>query len=328
MKISSIIDIVDGSLTNRPSISFVYNIKTNAKRVIEGDLFIAKSQKDLELAVSKGAFAIIYDFDTEILDDEIAWIKVDSTHTALIKLFRFKLSSLDIKAYYCDMFTYEVLSIYKSSNKNLKFISNNLENSVKAIETINEESIIVCSNKELLNKIYPNSLNFSHGQYPVTNLISHSLFETSFSYRDHYFSRLKIPSLYIHQFLDICEFLNHNIEPSKLRKLSFFKPIFLDKFINIIEYGKSDKFIIAQKNLSLVKDEILHLQSKYKYAKTLIVTPQIIEGIDDKQYVLTSLKKLKSFLKEHQFNCLYLVGYDIAKVEKALNRSNHLQTLF
>ena len=38
MQISSILDIVDGELLNSPSISFIYSIKTNAKKIKEGDL--------------------------------------------------------------------------------------------------------------------------------------------------------------------------------------------------------------------------------------------------------------------------------------------------
>ena len=64
MKISSLIDIIEGELINSPSISFIYNIKTNAKKVNEGDLYIAKNPNDLALAIKNGAFAIIYDFYT------------------------------------------------------------------------------------------------------------------------------------------------------------------------------------------------------------------------------------------------------------------------
>ena len=63
MKISSIIDIIDGELLSSPSISFVYNIKVNSKKIVEGDLFITKNPNDIEEAIANGAFAIIYDFD-------------------------------------------------------------------------------------------------------------------------------------------------------------------------------------------------------------------------------------------------------------------------
>ena len=53
MQISSILDIVDGELLNSPSISFIYSIKTNAKKIKEGDLFIAKDLNSLEKSTVK-----------------------------------------------------------------------------------------------------------------------------------------------------------------------------------------------------------------------------------------------------------------------------------
>jgi len=66
VQISSILDIVDGSLLNSPSISFIYSIKTNSHKVKEGDLFIAKNTNEIELAIKNGAFAIIIDTNASI----------------------------------------------------------------------------------------------------------------------------------------------------------------------------------------------------------------------------------------------------------------------
>lgn len=102
MQISSILDIVDGSLLNSPSISFIYSIKTNALKVKEGDLFIAKNINEIELAIKNGAFAIILDTNVPIIDNEIAWIKVKNIDISIIKLIRFKLAIKDIDAYFCE----------------------------------------------------------------------------------------------------------------------------------------------------------------------------------------------------------------------------------
>ena len=96
MQISSILDIVDGSLLNSPSISFIYSIKTNSKKVKEGDLFIVKDLNDIEIAIKNGAFAIILETNSPILDNEIAWIKVKNIDDCIIKLIRYKLSILNL----------------------------------------------------------------------------------------------------------------------------------------------------------------------------------------------------------------------------------------
>jgi ferrochelatase len=115
VQISSILDIIDGKLLNSPSISFIYSIKTNAKKVKEGDLFIAKDLNDIELAIKNSAFAIIVEENHPIIDNEIAWIKVTSLETTVIKLIRYKLSILNLEAYSCDKVTYQLLRIYSSA---------------------------------------------------------------------------------------------------------------------------------------------------------------------------------------------------------------------
>lgn len=323
MKISSIIDIVDGELKNSPSISFVYNIKVNANKILEGDLFIAKNPKDINVAISNGAFAIIYDFDNvEILDNEIAWIKVKSSQESLIKLFRFKLSHLDLEVYYCDKITFDLINIFKNTNKNIKTISHKIDHSIRIIENTKSSEIIFCSNKELLNNIYPKYKIFNKSNYNIENLIEHSLFETSFSYNGTFFSKLKISSLYINQFLDVHNFLKEELDLKKLVKLQHFKPIFIDKFINLIEFGKSNKFIITQKDFSLINSEIDFIDTKFKYGKTLYITSKFIPNFKKEQIIFSKIKKIKEYLKTKEFNAVYLIGYDKSKIEKYLDLSS------
>lgn len=329
MKINSIIDIVGGELLNSPSISFIYNIKTDPKKVIEGDLFIATSLFDIEEAIHRGAFAIIIDANVKITDNEIAWIRVDSINNSLIKLFRFKLSCLDLTVFYCDEITFELLKIYKSNNKNIQFISNNLEESINIIENVSADDIFFSCKKELLNKIYPHNSDFNK-EHAINNLIEHSLFETTFSYEDFYFPKLKIPSLYINQFLDVFTFFKESQESldlNRVKKVNNFKPLFVDKFLSLIEYGKSDKFILVQENQSLIHNEIQYIKKRYKYAKTIYITRQYVEHLEEDQHILPDLKSLKDFLKDLTFNCIYIIGYSLDDVEYVLSQSSHTQTL-
>ncbi len=67
-----------------------------------------------------------------------------------------------------------------------------MENLFKYIDEINDKDIIISSNESILSKIYPNNKNFNdiHKISMVENLIEHSLFETSFSYGNKFFSRI------------------------------------------------------------------------------------------------------------------------------------------
>ncbi|WP_419764778.1 MAG: peptidoglycan synthetase [Arcobacter sp.] len=329
MNISSVIDIIDGKLQNSPSVSFIYNIKTDAKKVIEGDLYLAKNIKDTQTAIKNGAFAIVHDFEIEVLDNEIAWIRVNSLEETLIKLFRFKFSTFNLEVYYCDKVTFDLINIYKALNKKIKMIFSNLESCVKIIENINEDEIFICSNEELIKSIYPNYKPFSKQTYKINNLIEHSLFETSFSYKEIFFHKLKLSSLYINQFLDVYNFFNLELDLQKLMKLNHFKPIFVDKYLNIIDFGRSNKVIICQKNLELILDEIKYLEEKYKYGKTIFITPLFIENFNQQQIILEDIGNLKKVLKNEYFNALYIIGYDKSKIEDTLKlSSNETSELF
>ena len=332
MQISSILDIVDGELLNSPSISFIYSIKTNAKKVKEGDLFIAKNSNDIELAIKHGAFAIIIEENFPIIDNEIAWIKVKEIEISIIKLIRYKLSVLNLEAYFCDIVAYQLLKLYSSSfSKRIKLIPNKLENLFKNIDELEEKNIIVSSNPEILNKIYPQNKSFNEitTTLEIENLIEHSLFETSFSFKGVYFSKLKISSLYLAQFLRVYNFLDGNLDFNKLKQFNNLKPLFIDRNLNLIEFGKSDRFIICQDIKNLYEYEILYLKIKYKYAKTLFITLSYIKYLpQEEQIIINNLDELKPMLKKLKFNAVYLIGFNYNQVQEYFLRNEHQLTLF
>lgn len=327
MQISSIVDIVEGNLVNSPSISFIYDIKTKLNKIHEGDLFIARNQSQIEEALNKGAFGVIYDFDTPITDNEIAWIRVKDTKSAITKLIRYKLINLNINAFYCSKTTFELLDIYaKSNNSPIKLIDN-IFGDINLFEDMQNIKTIFCSDKNLLDNIYPNNKKFELKNYSINNLIEHSLFETTFSYGDMYFSRLKLPSLYINEFLNIYELHENNLDLNKLKKLNYFKPVFIDKYFEAIDYGHSNRFIISCVDYIIAKKEINHLREKYKYAKTIIIAPKNLSLEISADFYIDNLNEIKSLLKNVKFNALYIVGYNSEEIGFIIAKNNNKSLL-
>jgi ferrochelatase len=83
---------------------------------------------------------------------------------------------------------------------------------------------------------------------------------------------------------------------SKLKQFYNFKPLFLDKNLNLVDFGKSDKFVLCQNSDSLVKKEFQFLEKKYKYAKILFITSHKLDFIKKNQLVLKNIEDLKSTL--------------------------------
>lgn len=331
MQISSILDIVDGSLLNSPSISFIYSFKTKVNRVKEGDLFITKNLNDIELAIKNGAFAIIIEENHPIIDNEIAWIKVKNIDLSIIKLIRFKLSTKNLETYYCKKATYDLLKIYSNNlHKNIKLIPNSLDNFLKYLDDIEDNDILISQNEVTLNKIYPKNFDFDSTIKldKIDNLIEHSLFETTFSYKNIYYSRIKISSLYLENFLKVFTFINETLDFSKLKSFNHIKAIFLDKNINIVEFGKSDKFIISQNDDTLYENEIIYIKNKFKYAKTLFISSSNVKINNEDMLIISNLEDLKPLLKSTKFNCVYIIGFDYKDILEYLMKSEKLLTLF
>lgn len=325
MKIFSIIDIIDGELLNTPSISSVYSFSSNLNKVKEASLFFAKTQEDALKALNSGAFAIVFEDNFNIENEEIAIIKVENLQLAMIKLIRFKLSSLNLNAFYCDGITYDILRIYKNLKKNLFLLPNKIEDIFETLDYIKDDDYIFTKFHDLLNKIYPKNSKFEKNinNNDIKNLIEHSLFETTFSYKDRYFYKVKISSLYIKNLINVCNFFEDGIDITKLKSFSNFKTIFLNTNLQAVEFGKSNKFLICQDDLSLVKDEILFIKTKYKYAKYIFITENHLDFLDkNEQIVAKNCEHLKKVLISSNFNAAYLVGFDYYKTLEFFQQDN------
>ena len=155
MQISLLVDIVKGELVIAPLISFITQIETNPSKVKDGVLFVAKNTKDIPLAIQNGAFAILFDKDTVIIDNEIAWIKVDSTKEALLRLIRFYLSSKNLQGYFCNSVSFDMLKLYAYLNKNLLFLTNDIFDDFKLLLNIENNSIIFSTDIKYINTLMP-----------------------------------------------------------------------------------------------------------------------------------------------------------------------------
>ena len=332
MKISSIVDIVDGELLNSPSISFINNISSDANKVKTSDMFIAKNIEDLKIALQNGAYAVIFEKDFEVIDNEIAFIKVKNLELALLKIVRYKLSTLKIKSYFCTDETFDMLKLYQNNHtKPIFLIYKNIEKVFKFIDDIKDGDILISKNKKLLESIYPDSKEFEKklDENSIKNLIKHSLFELSFSYKDIYFSKLRLSKIYLNSFLNIYDFFKGNIDISKLKLYSNFKAIFIDKDFQPIESGKSDSFIICQTNKNLIPIEITYLKNEFRYAKTIFVSKYKISFLDEKeQIIINNIEDLKNILKNLKFNCVYLIGFTNQESFEFLQNSQKLKALF
>lgn len=315
MKISSILDITNGQLKNSPSISFITQSHTNIKRINYGDLFISSNQQDISVAIKNGAFAIIYDcyLDIDNLDDEIAYIKVDDIQDAMIRLLRFKLSSQTIDTLYMDKISYKLLKIY-NTNKDIIYLEFDIVNIFELLQD-NDIKKIISPNKELLDLIYPQHKTFKINRYDLKNLITHSAFQTSFSLQNRYFYKIKLPLIYIDNFISVISFLDiRDIDIHKLKEFDYMKPIFIDRLKHIVRFGESNRFILTNTDDTLSKLEIKFINLFYSFSKI-------------KQIDYSSDTTLLKLLSKEDYNILYInnISYEemVNFLQKNINNNSN-----
>lgn len=327
MNITSVVDILNGELINSPFISFIYSFKLNVSKIKEGDLFFAKNKSDIQEAVNKGAFCIVYDFDEiEILDDEIAWIKVSNLQKSIYSLIRYKLALKNLNAYICDNYSFHLLKEQKFDNTFL--VSENLDKFISNIDDIEDGNFIFSNDQELLKSIYPNYDIFNK-THKIQNFIEHSMFETSFTLNEDYFQRIRVPKLYINSLLDVYFFDKDGFDISKIKNSNYFKPIFIDKKLKITEHGKSEMFILCQEdNEELNSNEIKFLNKHFSYGKTIYLSKKENTLLSSSIKTLKNIKDLKQILENNDFNACYVIGYSYNSIIKELEDTKKELTLF
>ena len=317
MQISALTDIVEGRLLNSPSISFITQTHTNIKKINEGDAFFAQNQLDIEEAISKGAFAIITDFTPNILDNEIAWIQVEDFLKSVSNILRYKLLEHKNKFIKTNKIFFNLLNIFKNKElANVILLQNDLVKDFEILNSLESEKLIFGTDLELLNAISGDVMILENEQFNILNLTSHSLFETSFSHKDKFFDKIKLPTVYINDLLQQLELFNYQLDLKKLNNFNLFKPVFLNKSKQIVPYGQTNRFILANQDNDIARIEIDYLKEYYSYGDIQILDTL---GLSDDEIFY----KIKSI----DCNALYCKNITIDEIISILERNHKIDTL-
>jgi ferrochelatase len=318
LQISALTDIVEGKLLNSPSISFITQIHTNVNKINEGDAFLATNEKDISLAIKKGAFGIISQFSPNIVDEEIAWIKVDNIQKAITNTLRYKLVQYKISFVYVDKVFFHLLEVLKTKDMNeILLLSDNIYKEFETLQSIEENKIVFCFDRSLLKAISPNITELNVKTFKINNLTNHSLFENSFSYKNMFFDKVKLPYLYINHILTLQELFQYKLDFKRLTQLKLFEPIFINKSSQIVSFGQTNRFIIANSDSSIYKDQIKYIYDFYKYGDIKIL--ETINLGDNEIY---------EFIKNNKFNALYIKDKNISQIENILQQNDISSKLF
>jgi len=269
MKIETLTNLISGELLNSPFISEVLFFTTDVDEVNRGTCFFAKSTANIPQAIKNGAYAIIVDKDVDILDKEIAWIKVDDFEKAIFNIFKYE--NLQHEIFLVDIVTFEIIE--KMNNDKRVVLLNSDEDLLKAINL--REKYIVTKNPTY-KEIFANIKTLRSKKINLSQL---GLFKSKYNETE-----LNLPFVYKENFSKALNFFESNDLKYTLEfELDRFKPIFVDFLLREVKFGESEKVVInGIKNDEIFFKELNYIIENTKHAKTLILNPKMKNKLKEK----------------------------------------------
>jgi len=258
LKIETLTNLIGGELLNSPYISEVTSFSDDILNVQRGCCFFAKKSEDIRQAIDKGAYAIISEKYENIIDKEIAWIKVESIQKAVVDIFKYE--NLKTKIYFCDEITAHIID--KSSLNKEVIILKTYEDLLKSLNF--EYKFLITSNKDYC-LLCPKVQTLDSKNIDLKKL---SLFKSEYLNEE-----INLPFVYKEEFAKAIKFFEDNdLKYSLDFMLDRFKPVFVDALFREVGYGESSKVLITGiKNDEYFFNELNYLIENTKHAKTIIV---------------------------------------------------------
>ena len=312
MTIQSLIDLTDGSLQNEPTIQEIEGATVFPSKIEDGDLFISSNQEDIETALSRGAFAIIYDDDNiKIVNKDIAWIKVQSIQDASFKLLRYVMLEKEASFFLLNEHENSFLKMILLQKSNITFISNDWR---KAFEQIlnSSQKLFVGTDKELMKRIKPDVKRLKSDVDGY--IVDDSLFKTTFKVNGYIYQDKELAPFHIEHILKVVNFCEENelpYSPDRVKYTKHFTPIFIDGSLNPTNSSKSEKVAIFTDNLQDINRAREYIKFKGTWIKSIVITPPKtkVENITRPHWFETE-DEVKDFLMNLHFNYAFIYSLD------------------
>ncbi len=278
MTFESLCKIVDGVCLNSPAVNAYEKIETKPHLIKRGDLFVGSDREAIIQAVENGAYGILHDDDTIMIDEEVAWLKVDSTDNALIKLLRFSLLKSDFSFTLFSPIQYALLK--KLVPKSLLFLEAKTSDNFKKILSAQKGSHFISQDELFLSSVYPEYTSYNDKHiYPI-QLTHKTLFLSSFTYHDKHYEDIKIPSLFIQDLTSVLHYLDEYHLHYELEKLDFtqhFQPLFISNRLTIRPFGHSEHAFIVQSDSTKIIPSLNYINNVATWANILLFLPKEVK---------------------------------------------------
>ena len=249
--------MIEARLTSTPTVTSFGSIVTNPKQAMHGDLYIAfdDSKEALELVVSKGVYGIIYQGSLMPIDNEIAWIKVDDLQRSELKLLRFHLLAQETEVFYTDIYTLEYIQQLNNDPDTVVF-TQDIQTMTAMLWKLSLAKRLVAPQNDALLTLFPSAKPLNTPSETLLNELqihAVSALEVSTRYINEQ-QRQKLPLVLVPHFIDALNFIEHEtlVHLPKLSFISAFDVVSVNNFLEIKEFGKSNKTLLFLRDDTLV----------------------------------------------------------------------------
>jgi len=312
MKIEDIINLTDATLVNSPEVQAIAAATVYPSKVEQGDLFFSSNQEDIDKAIQNGAYAIIYDNDDIVKnDDEIAWLKVSDIKLAAFKLMRYVVLKKEATFYLLKEHEVTFLKMILTHKTNISFIKNDWKAAFEQV--INSDDILfIGANKELISTIKPDYKKTTSKRDGY--LVSDTLFRSTFKVGGFVYQEKEITPIHIEHLLrvvDLCEKESLTYSLDRLRYTKHFKPVFIDLKLKSTRASNSDRVAIFTDNLEDITNAREYVKRSNMWVKSIVLTPPKtkIPEIDHPHW-FESEEDIREILKSIHFNYAFIYNAD------------------
>jgi len=312
MKIEDILNLTEGTLTNRPKVQAIEAATVYPSKVDHGDLFFSSNQEEIDKAIENGAYAIVYDNDNIVRnDDEIAWIKVSDIQLAAFKLIRYVILKKEAGFYLLSEHEMTFLKMILTHKTNIAFMGNDWR---KIFEQIlnSDDTLFVGTDKELMQLIKPDipKLEREVDGYAISD----TLFRTTFKVGGYVYQEKELIPFHLEYLLRVVDFCEKEQLPYNFDRLKYtkhFTPVFIDLKLKSTRPSNSDRVAIFTDNLSDITRAREYVMRSNMWVKSIVLTPPKtkVPGIDHPHW-FRSEEEVREILKSIHFNYAFIYNAD------------------
>lgn len=299
MRVLEASEIICGELINTPAIGSFEGFATKVEDVKRGVLFFALDSDDIDTALEKGAFGVVFDSSIQMRNVEIAWIKVDNIQSCISRLVRYLLISKKIEIILLDEIQYIIAKQIIRAKEVLFFdeyrggfisASNSINNSMRFSvcelldEIVQQNPTKIITSLEGIADLsieeYTTCANPQH--LPFDIITPHQIFESKFYHKISAY-QIPLPAVFLPELAAVVEQLclregeEIAFDMSDFAPIEKLLPIALSPEARILPLGKSNKVVISTNSVDIFLRYVRYLKENARYGELAFFVPRILD---------------------------------------------------